>query len=390
MTELPKWIRVFKDGRIGYWPSKVAGSGKRKVIRGGSKYDEALKRAWEIVDEVEIGAKLKVDLDATWTTLFLQWERHHVVALLEGTYRARLSAINRRLLIAIGHVRLIDTDQTTLSTVIDAAVASGNGLASFDTEIQTLTSIARWAERRKWLPKDPFGSHIDIVESVKQGKRLAAQRVAPTEAIHLRDVPTWDDVEILAGALKVVVFTKSDDKKLAMRYQAAVRVAAATGLRLCELLALTTSDVDLANGVVVVNKQLDRYVPWELDTPMRTCKPKYGVTREVRVWKKVSKDLAFLVKNANSDGVLVPRFGKGKLWADAWANLLKDARKAANWTWTPHYLRHHYGSYSTARREDGGLAQSYPAVQRWMGHAKLKTTMETYIHDVSARTGWVD
>jgi len=100
MTELPKWIRVSKDGRISYYPNKTVGKGSpRKQIRGGKTFAEAMKRAEEIVAEVEIGASLKIDLEATWATLFAQWERHHVNVIAEGTYRVRMSAINRRHLV---------------------------------------------------------------------------------------------------------------------------------------------------------------------------------------------------------------------------------------------------------------------------------------------------
>ena len=180
MTELPKWIRVSQDGRISYYPNKVVGNGSpRRQIRGGKTFAEAMKRAEEIVAEVELGAKLKIDIDATWTTLFAQWERHHVNKAEEGTYRARMSAINRRLLAAIGDVRLIDTDRSTLTTVIDAAIASGNGASSLDSEVQTLTSIAKWAEERLWLPEDVFGSPSKKRDAIKRGRSLAASNNTP-------------------------------------------------------------------------------------------------------------------------------------------------------------------------------------------------------------------
>lgn len=391
MSTLPKWIRVFKDGRIAYYPGQVIGKGnERKVLRGGKTYEEALKRAEEIVAEVEIGAKLKIDLDATWATLFLQWERHHVNVIAEGTYRARLSAINRRLLPTIGDVRLIDTDRSTLVAVIDAAVASGNGSSSLESEVQTLTSIAKWAEERLWLPEDSFGPITKVRQAIKRGKALASRSNKSESEIHLHDVPSWDDVERLSNAFREIILEETGDAVIADRCAAAIRVNAGTGLRQCELLALTASDVNLATGVVVVNKQLDRYVPWIPNTPMATAPPKFELTRHVRAWAQVKDDLEFLVEHVGNDGLLVPRIGKATLWADAWAKRQDKARESIGWGWTQHYLRHHYGSYSTASRDDGGLAQSYPAVQKWMGHAHLETTMRTYIHDVSANAGWVE
>jgi integrase len=390
MTELPKWIRVSQDGRISYYPNKVVGNGSpRRQIRGGKTFAEAMKRAEEIVAEVELGAKLKIDIDATWTTLFAQWERHHVNKAEEGTYRARMSAINRRLLAAIGDVRLIDTDRSTLTTVIDAAIASGNGASSLDSEVQTLTSIAKWAEERLWLPEDVFGSPSKKRDAIKRGRSLAASNNTPEE-IGLQDVPTWQEVLNLANSFHDVILNETGDKILAKRFAAAIRVNAGSGLRQCELLAVNKWDVSLTEGTIKVNKQLDRYTPWETGVSMTTRPPKYEMTRRVRAWSKVQKDLKFLVDRAGEDGLLIPRIGSASLWADAWAKRLDKARESVNWRWTQHYLRHHYGSYSTASRDDGGLGQSYSAVQTWMGHKQLETTMRTYIHDVSAAGGWIE
>lgn len=390
MSELPKWIRVSQDGRISYYPNKVVGNGSpRRQIRGGKTFAEAMQRAEEIVAEVELGAKLKIDIDATWTTLFAQWERVHVNKAAEGTYRARMSAINRRLLAAIGDVRLIDTDRSTLTTVIDAAVASGNGASSLESEVQTLTSIAKWAELRLWLPEDVFGSPSKMRDAIRLGRGLAASNNTP-EKISLQDVPTWQEVLNLANSFHDVILNETGNKILAKQFAAAIRVNAGSGLRQCELLALTTRDVSLSDGTIKVDRQLDRYIPWEIGVSMSTRLPKYKMPRRVRVWSKVQQDLMFLVDRAGDDGLLIPRIGSASLWADAWAKRLDKARESVNWRWTQHYLRHHYGSYSTASRDDGGLGQSYAAVQNWMGHQQLETTMRTYIHDVSAAGGWVE
>jgi integrase len=228
-----------------------------------------------------------------------------------------------------------------------------------------------------------------VRETIKRGRNLASKN-EEHEKIRLRDVPTWDDVLVLANSLHDVILEETGDKTVAKQFAAAVRVNAGSGLRQCELLAVTTSDVSLEAGTVTVNKQLDRYIPWTAGDAMATRPPKYRLARQVRVWSIIKNDLKFLVDHAGADGVLIPRLGGATLWADAWANRLNKAREAVGWSWTQHYLRHHYGSYTTASRDDGGLGQSYPAVQTWMGHKHLETTMRTYIHDVSAADGWIE
>lgn len=391
--ELPEWIHVWDDFRIGYYPSGAKGKGARKVVRGGKSWADVERRVRQIRAEVQAGMSLKVDQDATWTTLCAAWAAQHADNIPEGTYRLRLSAINSHILPAIGSVRLVETDSTTLNAIIESFLETSNGQSRFKVVIQTLRVIEGWARRKKWVIPNCFGSDSDVREAISSAEATIITRKGIVDhddvSITMADVPTKADVEALAKAVQEIAERRIGVKGSGLRYARAIRVAAASGLRMCELLGLTVDKVDLKNGFIMVDHQLDRYVSWAPNEPMPTAPPKSRRKRKVRVWRSAERDLRALVNEAGPDGVLLPPINNASWWADQWGHLLAEAIKECGWRWTPHYLRHHYGSYSTAAKSRGGKGMDYPTVQKSLGHASLKTTLDTYIHSTASdESGW--
>ena len=392
---MPDWIRVTKDHRIVYYPSGVKGVGNRKAERVGKTDAEVEARVRVIIKEVELGASLKIDANATWAAVFVAWEAEHAGIIKEGTYRKRLTAVNAHLLPSIGAVRVVETDITTLGRVVDHVVASGSKTDNFKSVIQSLMVITGWARTKKWVAAECFGGPLEVKMLFKNGCMRTSTQSATNEddetSISIADVPTWEDVIRLSSEVGDIAGGRTSSQLIGQKCAAAVRVTAGTGLRLCELLAVTAKRVDLKNGFITVDRQLDRYKVWVPGTPMPTAPTKNRSTRKARIWSSVQADLEFLMDGLEPDDPLVGPYNGISWWADAWGNLLTEAGERCNWTWSGHYLRHHYGSFSTAPVEQGGKGMSYAAVMKSMGHKTLKTTIETYIHDVSRDDeGWID
>jgi integrase len=144
--------------------------------------------------------------------------------------------------------------------------------------------------------------------------------------------------------------------------------AAFTGLRLGELLALQWRDIDFAGEVVRVRRSYNSH--GGLGTP------KSGRVRSVPMVPDVGRVLASLAKRNDFTGdeelVFPGDFGS---FQDASA--LRDRYKAAlkRADLRPlrfHDLRHTFGTLAVRRAE-------VPAVQAWMGHSDIQTTMR-YVH----------
>ena len=171
----------------------------------------------------------------------------------------------------------------------------------------------------------------------------------------------------------------------------AIRIAASTGVRPCELLALTSDRIDLANGIIRIDRQLDRYKAWDGTGELPTAPPKYGRKRNIVVGAKVRADLeAAIADAASSNGILFPPYQAQRWWPAAWGGLLLSARAGAGWELPGHWLRHHYGSFSLASREVGGMGLPAAEVQHSLGHKNLTTTLETYISPTRSQTGWAE
>jgi integrase len=396
------WCGINGDNRIWYWTGGEYKVGDRVVARGGSSREEAEKKLRQIANDIERGGSLNIDEGTTWSVLLARWVEEHDTDR-EGTIRTRKSAIDAVLIPAIGDVLIVRTSRATLAKVVDHCLhKTGIGERRYDTVMQTLSVVVQWATQREYLMRSPFGDSDEVSEATRLGrKRIRNARSTGAKQVKTsysrQDVPTWAVIQLLAKAVEFVVRRTDNCTMSARRLAAGVRVAAGTGLRECELLGLIDTDVDFVNGYINLWRQLDRYSthgshmvygPLKSSDRMDKSSP-----QRVRVWKKVEKDLKFLVKNAAPTGELfvMPSKAQCKNVITWWEQRTKTARTNAGFAWPLHILRHHYGSYSTATREEGGMGMSYAAVQKSMGHKSLKTTMETYIHSVNTETeGWVE
>ncbi|MCC7537484.1 MAG: site-specific integrase [Deltaproteobacteria bacterium] len=146
-------------------------------------------------------------------------------------------------------------------------------------------------------------------------------------------------------------------------YSAMITVAARTGLRLGELLALRWDDVDLTAGRLVVRRAVSR---GKIGTP------KSGKSREVplsaealralRSHRHLRGELVFCAK----DGSML---AKGETKWPLWSACRKAGLRRIGW----HVLRHTFASHLTMR------GAPIKAVQELLGHSTIEMTMR-YAH----------
>jgi integrase len=392
---LPDWLRIYPDGRLTYWDEFAKGAGVRRNRRcGDTAAAETLAR--DLMKQAARSAGLAVAAGSTWSDLCQAWVDAHDGKLKEGTFRRRLTAINVWIVPAVGSVDVAATDLSTLLAVADQLAASGTGRSNFDGVVQSMQVVAEWGRARRWLPPDPLGADSDRRAQLKrlraQLKNAAAHAAndGNEKGVTLDQVPTWEQVCELADAVADRVAGIARSAEVGAQFGRAIRISAGTGVRLTELLGLTPADIDLTRGTVSVTRQLDRYTRWEADAPMPTAPPKHGHNRTALAWAIVKDDLEEAVAFVgDADAPLFAPYRDQRWFADAWGRVLEATRDDIGWHWPPHYLRHHYGSYSLAPREAGGLGMPAVEVQHSMGHADLSTTLDTYIQPTREQRGWV-
>ena len=144
--------------------------------------------------------------------------------------------------------------------------------------------------------------------------------------------------------------------------------AAFTGLRLGELLALRWGDIDFSGHAIRVRQSYN--VHGGVGTP------KSGKVRSVPLVPEVARALAALADRpffTGDEDLVFPGEAGGFLDASALRDRYKAAlEKAGLRRLRFHDLRHTFGTLAVRKAE-------IPAVQAWMGHSDVQTTMR-YVH----------
>jgi len=396
MSLISDWFSITAGNRVVFWDGHAKGVGTR-TFRRFKSLAEAQAFAATLQNDAARTAGMTIRRGTTWRDLCEAWVTATDGKIAEGTMLRRLSGINAWILPTVGETLVVDTTLATLIALADKLAAANTGISNFNAAVQTMSVIAEWAAARNALPQAPFGA----VEARQRAlKKLRAQlnysskTVADegTETgITWDQVPTWVEVVCLSEAVANRAARRANSRAVGERYGRAVRIAAGTGVRLCELLGLTSDRIDLANGIIRIDRQLDRYKAWDGTGDMPTAPPKYGRKRNIVVWAKVRADLeAAIADAASSNGILFPPSNAQRWWPAAWGGLLLSARADAGWELPGHWLRHHYGSFSLASREVGGMGLPAAEVQHSLGHKNLTTTLETYISPTRSQTGWAE
>jgi integrase len=254
--------------------------------------------------------------------------------------RAYEGAMRLRVLPALGSVRLTDLDRPALQEFADGLLAEGLSPSAIQVALLPVRAIYRRAISRGELVVNPCsGLQLPAV----RGRR---ERYATAEeAEHLIAAAPARDREIWATAMYA-------------------------GLRLGELRALRVEDVDLAGGVIHVERGWDP-AHGEIKLKSRAGRRKVPIAAVLR-----DHLLDLLARSGRTGADLI--FGRTPQDPFA-ANMLQ---RRADMAWrdaglerlTPHACRHTFASLMIA------AGVNAKALSTFMGHAKIGITLDRYGH----------
>ena len=290
----------------------------------------AQARRGELPGMVATGATV-ADAAAEW----LRWAEHDRACKPStlSDYRHTADRITRDL----GDLRLEDVTPELLERWKGTLTSSNRTVAKY---LVVLHGIFRRAMKVWGLPRNP------AADVERPGFRVS------------------DDIDAFSPEEVHALVRAAGSKQDACLYL----TAAFTGLRLGELLALQWRDVDFSGEAIRVRRSYN--VHGGVGTP------KSGKVRSVPMVPEVAQALARLAKRewftGDEDLVFAGDLGK-YLDASALRERYKAALDRAGLRRLRfHDLRHTFGTLAVKRAE-------IPAVQAWMGHAHVGTTMR-YIH----------
>lgn len=309
---------------------KKRGSGTPLV--NNKKAAEAAERDW--IAKAEAGKDgQKATESPTLQSLKDDYLKHLEMHRSPSLRSNRESTLRAHLLPWFGKMRLdaitaaeIDEFKAHQLARVGAEKLAGN---TVNNHVMSLTNMLRWAKKNRGL--------LDVLPEVEYLERANEKDVE-----HLEDAALDAELAKAKGDLHGMMV-----------------VAANTGMRAGELLALLWSDVDLENRRIRVKRGTYR----GHDRPTKTKK-----ARTIPVTRAVASVLGPLKKEKRGPIVFCEKDGTAIPYATALYRL-QAATSVGGW----HVLRHTFATRLASR------CVPLTAIQQWMGHASIKTTM-VYAH----------
>jgi len=254
--------------------------------------------------------------------------------------RAYRGVMRNHVLAVLGEVRLADVRRSDLQEFADALLAAGLSPSYIGTTLLPIRAIVRRALSRDELAVDPCsGLHLPAV----RGRR--ERYASPDEAERLLDAVPEQDRATWAAAMY-------------------------GGLRLGELRALRAEDVDVATGVIRVERGWDPVVgAIELKSHAgRRRVPIAGILRDhlldhLARTERSGDELIFGSTSESPFSVNTLQRAADDTWAEAKLERI-----------TPHECRHTFAALMIA------AGVNAKALQTFMGHSSITVTLDRYGH----------
>src|SRR5215203_4175617 len=327
---------------------------KRKVIYG-RKYKEVEKKLAEARGDAARGIVYD-DENQTVGEYMTRWLSDSAKHAVKATsYRAYESQIRNHIVPALGKVKLSRLTPAHLQAVYAAKLREGMKPASVRQIHAIVHKALKQAVRFNLIPTNP-ASKVDP-------PKVRQEEITPLTAEQ-------------ASKLLDVIHNERD------RFEALYVLALTTGLRIGELLGLKWSDIDLDARRLRVSRQLQRGEEGlifteskaasrrTVDLPARTVEA-LKCHRKRRVEETLKAGGAYQDNDLVFTGDLGGPIGPEKVTQRAFKPLLKRAGLPEM---RFHDLRHTFATLLLAR----GVHPTY--VQRALGHASVKMTLDRYSH----------
>ena len=311
-----------KDGR---YQKGVVIDGVKRVIYGKTQAEITRKiREWK--EKTEAGLLYK-DVAEDW------WQIHEPT-IEHNTMKSYLPAW-KRTIEWFKDKRINDITPSDVNSCILDFALSGYAYKTVRTQLMMFNMIFKYAVIKGYIPSNP-------AREVQIPKNLPKKKV---------EMPSDEELNIVK---------QSYDKTFGdFAYWVMY-----TGLRRCELLALTWEDIDEEKREINVNKSIEYVV----NKQPRVKKPKTekGI-RIVPILDKLHEKIVY-----KKHGLVFPN-AKGEYMRDhEYERLWSLYQRETNTTFTAHMLRH---GFTTMLIESGTPIE---VVQYILGHAQISTTMDIY------------
>lgn len=361
-----------KNGRTYYRASVYIGvdelTGTKRLKRKSGFDSRAACALWITRTELAAQGESMVNLQSmTFGDVYEQWAATYQNAVRASSWRDYQSTFKRRILPALGHIKLQKLTMPLLQRVVNEWAKTGR--LTYASWYRRTLMVLKYARQQRYMAHDPSqGIILPKVQAIDEDTQ---------ENFYSRD--------------EMRHFFSLFDQKRQPKWFTLFRLLAFSGLRRSEALALTWNDIDFTDSTVSVTKTISIGGRGELTIqPPKTSSgrrvvPLDAETMAILKHWRMTQVTALLARgiNANKPGQLVFSSQRNTwIFPTEVGNWLRafQAKHDLTHRITVHGFRH---SHATAL-----IAAGVPVkvVQARLGHKSIKTTLGIYAHATQEQT----
>lgn len=289
------------------------------------------------------------DSDALTVQTYVKdyWLPPYLAKLAPGSRNNILSALNRRILPAVGVLRISAVRTNQLQNIVVKAADEGLSSKVIQRTASIIRKIFRSANAAGFIKFDPA---YEVTAAISQ------------QQPHHRRALTADESAAVAQLAK-------DDILLALLYY--------TGMRRGELLGLEWGDIDLKAGTITISRSCD-LIHHVIKEPKTVAGTRViPIAAELAAVLRPAKGIGLICETAIQGGLSHWRYERW--WRQVTRSITalapeSERRPDGRSILTPHYLRHNFASVL----HSAGIPAERARV--WLGHSSVAVTLDIYTH----------
>lgn len=330
-------------------------------------------------------------------------EQYAASELEEGTADGYQATLEKRLLPALGHIRIRDLAQKQLDLQtyfnhLSLPDQDGKSLAPATVKryMAVLSSVLSWAANMRLIPSNP----MEYVRAPREGYRELRPKSFTIEelkrfmeALELPQTATYKAHKRTAQSGTVYsVQEYRESRKLPEQFRLFFTLAAFSGCRRGELIALDWSDLDFDACTISISKSVSKTAhgvivkSTKTASGVRIINMPPSVMRQAKRWKLHQAEYRLRLGSAwkGQDNVFIQAEG-ARMYPDTVSAKFKDVLRNYNAQCRPgeelpdiplHGLRHTAASILINQHTD------IAAVSKRLGHSRTSVTLDIYTHAI--------
>jgi integrase len=325
-----------------------------KYVAAGGTQKEALAKQAELRGKAARGERVIVATKATFEEVAEQWYEGNKDGWRRRTRENYRASLDNVLIPRFGKRKLVAVGADDIAALIRDLTKSGSASSTINNHLLPLQGTFKLAMRRGWIGTNPYAL------------LMKNERPKPREK---HEAYEWSDEDIAALIESAEHLAKQPEAR--QDYSPLIRVACFTGLRQGELHGLQWRDINLAEGVLRVERQWARhgeYAPPKTAASARRVPLSPEMVRYLKTLKLRSQ------YSGEGDPVFASRTGKPLSHRNVGSRGFAPAAKLAALPVSIHDTRHAFASRMIHRDID------VVTLSKLMGHSNPRVTLEVYSH----------